>query len=99
MAKAVVDVVPAIYGTAQGLSEVKAGRDCRNSANRTSASKPDWATRLEPTFSVADMLSSNNAPGLIAEDIDPENSGLLGNSPQTYSMVGIINLVVRLGKR
>lgn len=37
------------------------------------------------------MLSYSNHVGLFSEDIDPKNGAQLGNFPQTYSHVGIIN--------
>lgn len=45
------------------------------------------------------MLASRNHLGLLSEDIDPKTSDLWGNYPQTYSMVGIINGAMRLGRR
>ena len=37
------------------------------------------------------LLSYRNHVGLLSEDVDPETGELLGNFPQTYSHVGIIN--------
>jgi GH15 family glucan-1,4-alpha-glucosidase len=37
------------------------------------------------------MLSYSNHVGLFSEDIDPKTGAQLGNFPQTYSHVGIIN--------
>lgn len=45
------------------------------------------------------MLGARNHLGLLSEDIDPETGALWGNYPQTYSMVGIINGAMRLGRR
>jgi pentatricopeptide repeat protein len=45
------------------------------------------------------MLASRNHLGLLSEDIDPRTGELWGNYPQTYSMVGIINGAMRLGRR
>lgn len=42
------------------------------------------------------MLSMRTQLGLLSEDIDPRTGELLGNFPQTYSMVGIINGAMRL---
>ena len=45
------------------------------------------------------LLSRRTRLGLLSEDIDPESGQLLGNFPQTYSMVGIITCAMRLSKR
>ena len=38
------------------------------------------------------MLARRNPLGLMSEDLDPETGELWGNFPQTYSMVGIIQI-------
>ncbi len=45
-----------------------------------------------------DMLSRRTAAGLLSEGIDPVTGELRGNYPQTYSLVGLINCAVLLGK-
>ncbi len=45
------------------------------------------------------MLAARNHLGLLSEGIDPATGALWGNYPQTYSMVGIINGAMRLGRR
>ncbi len=48
--------------------------------------------RLEEAESVFSKLVGHaNHVGLLSEDIDPTNGALLGNFPQTYSHVGMIN--------
>ncbi len=42
------------------------------------------------------MLTRCNHLGLLSEDLDPTTGELWGNYPQTYSMVGIINVAMRL---
>jgi GH15 family glucan-1,4-alpha-glucosidase len=44
------------------------------------------------------LLARRNAPGLLAEDIDPVSGERWGNYPQTYSMVGIIISALRLSR-
>ena len=43
-------------------------------------------------------LEARNPLGLLSEDIDPATGELLGNYPQTYSLVGIVNAATRLSK-
>src|SRR5690606_27739712 len=45
------------------------------------------------------MLDTRNHLGLLSEDTVPETGEMWGNYPQTYSMVGIINGAMRLGRR
>lgn len=45
-----------------------------------------------------EMLARRNPLGLLSEDIDPATGELWGNFPQTYSMVGLINSAMRLGR-
>lgn len=42
------------------------------------------------------ILARRTKLGLLSEDIDPVTNVLWGNFPQTYSMVGIINVAARL---
>ncbi|MEM9691172.1 MAG: glycoside hydrolase family 15 protein [Myxococcota bacterium] len=42
------------------------------------------------------LLGHRNHVGLLSEDIDPKNGQLLGNFPQTYSHVGLINAAFAL---
>ena len=42
------------------------------------------------------MLAARNPLGLLSEDTDPRSGEMWGNFPQTYSMVGIINVAMRL---
>jgi GH15 family glucan-1,4-alpha-glucosidase len=44
------------------------------------------------------ILARRNPHGLLAEDIDQRNGEQWGNFPQTYSMVGIIDVASRLSK-
>ena len=46
-----------------------------------------------------DVLATRNNLGILSEDIDPTTGELWGNYPQTYSMVGIINVAERLSQR
>jgi len=45
------------------------------------------------------LLGCRNPLGLLSEDIHPVTRELLGNFPQTYSMVGLINSAMRLSRR
>jgi GH15 family glucan-1,4-alpha-glucosidase len=42
------------------------------------------------------VLARRNHVGLLSEDLDPATGALWGNFPQTYSMVGIILVAMRL---
>ena len=44
------------------------------------------------------MLACRSRLGLLSEDVNPETGELWGNFPQTYSMVGIINVARRLSR-
>jgi pentatricopeptide repeat protein len=44
------------------------------------------------------MLARRTTLGLLSEDLDPDTGELWGNFPQTYSMVGIIQVATRLSK-
>jgi GH15 family glucan-1,4-alpha-glucosidase len=44
------------------------------------------------------MLACRNSLGLLSEDVNPDTGELWGNFPQTYSMVGIINVARRLSR-
>jgi len=44
------------------------------------------------------MLAGTTRLGLLSEDIDPDTGELWGNFPQTYSMVGLINVARRLSR-
>lgn len=44
------------------------------------------------------LLARRNEAGLLSEDIDNQTLELWGNIPQTYSMVGLIDMAMRLSK-
>jgi GH15 family glucan-1,4-alpha-glucosidase len=44
------------------------------------------------------VLSARNRHGLLAEDLDPHTLEQWGNFPQTYSMAGIIDCAIALGR-
>jgi GH15 family glucan-1,4-alpha-glucosidase len=44
------------------------------------------------------VLSARNRHGLLAEDLDPRTLEQWGNFPQTYSMAGIIDCAMALGR-
>jgi GH15 family glucan-1,4-alpha-glucosidase len=46
-----------------------------------------------------EILAMRNHLGLLSEDLDIESGELWGNYPQTYSLVGIINVAMRLSRR
>jgi GH15 family glucan-1,4-alpha-glucosidase len=56
------------------------------------------AGRLNDAIAVFDRLVGHANPlGLFSEDIDPENGQLLGNFPQAYTHVGLINAAATIG--
>jgi pentatricopeptide repeat protein len=57
------------------------------------AGRTDEARELFET-----MLARRTTLGLLSEDLDPDTGELWGNFPQTYSMVGIIQVATRLSK-
>jgi len=58
------------------------------------------AGELERATAMFDRLSSHaNDLGLLAEEIDPVNGELLGNFPQAFSHVGLINAAWDLDSR
>ncbi|MDZ7828557.1 MAG: glycoside hydrolase family 15 protein [Halofilum sp. (in: g-proteobacteria)] len=44
------------------------------------------------------MLAGTSRLGLLSEDLDTETGELWGNFPQTYSMVGLINVALRISR-
>jgi GH15 family glucan-1,4-alpha-glucosidase len=44
------------------------------------------------------LLSRCNDVGLLAEEFDPLNGRMLGNFPQAYSHVGVINCALNLSR-
>ena len=45
------------------------------------------------------LLSRCNDVGLLAEEFDPLNGRMLGNFPQAYSHVGLINCALNLSRQ
>jgi GH15 family glucan-1,4-alpha-glucosidase len=45
------------------------------------------------------LLARCNDVGLFAEEFDPQNGRMLGNFPQTYSHVGLINCALNLSRQ
>jgi GH15 family glucan-1,4-alpha-glucosidase len=45
------------------------------------------------------MLGFANDVGLLAEEIDPDTGLLLGNFPQAYTHVGVINAALALARQ
>lgn len=45
------------------------------------------------------LLARRNSLGLLSEDLEPKTGELWGNFPQTYSMVGLIHVAIRLSRR
>lgn len=55
--------------------------------------------RIEEAEALLETLVERASPlGLMAEEIDPDSGKFLGNYPQAYSHVGLINSVLYLGK-
>ena len=44
------------------------------------------------------LLSFGNDVGLFAEEIDPDGGAAIGNFPQAFTHVGLINAAVTLGR-
>ncbi|MBL8750997.1 MAG: glycoside hydrolase family 15 protein [Planctomycetes bacterium] len=56
------------------------------------------AGRLDDGIAIFDrMISHANPLGLFSEDIDPSTGRLLGNFPQAYTHVGLINAAATIG--
>lgn len=56
------------------------------------------AGRLDEAIAVFDRVASHSNPlGLFSEDIDPAGGALLGNFPQAYTHVGLINAAATIG--
>jgi GH15 family glucan-1,4-alpha-glucosidase len=56
------------------------------------------AGRLDEAIAVFDRLAAHCNPlGLFSEDIEPSNGALLGNFPQAYTHVGLINAAATIG--
>lgn len=54
--------------------------------------------RLDDAIVIFDrMLAHSNPLGLFSEDIDPASGALLGNFPQAYTHVGLINAAATIG--
>ena len=45
------------------------------------------------------MIGFANDVGLLSEEIDPDSGTLLGNFPQAYTHVGVINAALALEKQ
>ncbi len=83
---------------------LRGGRRLPASPRRRSTSAPSGASTHWPRSSrkaearqiFETMLAARNPLGLLSEDTHPVTGEMWGNSPQTYSMVGIINAAVRL---
>lgn len=55
--------------------------------------------RLDEATAVFDrLLSHSNGLGLFSEDIEPNTGALLGNMPQAYTHVGLINAATTIGQ-
>jgi len=56
------------------------------------------AGKLDDAIGIFDrMVGHANSLGLFSEDIDPETGQLLGNFPQAYTHVGLINAAATIG--
>jgi GH15 family glucan-1,4-alpha-glucosidase len=56
------------------------------------------AGRLDEAIAIFDRMASHANPlGLFSEDIDPQSGELLGNFPQAYTHVGLINAAATIG--
>ncbi|MFY9345865.1 MAG: glycoside hydrolase family 15 protein [Planctomycetota bacterium] len=56
------------------------------------------AGRLDDAIAIFDRMASHANPlGLFSEDVDPATGALLGNFPQAYTHVGLINAAATIG--
>jgi GH15 family glucan-1,4-alpha-glucosidase len=56
------------------------------------------AGRLDDAVAVFDRMCGHANPlGLFSEDVDPETGALLGNFPQAYTHVGLLNAAATIG--
>jgi GH15 family glucan-1,4-alpha-glucosidase len=45
------------------------------------------------------LLAHCNDVGLLSEELDPSSGRMLGNFPQAYSHIGLINCALNLGRQ
>ena len=58
-----------------------------------------WSGRLDEACRLFERLvDARESLGLFSEDIDPRHGRLLGNFPQAYTHVGLINAAVTIGE-
>src|SRR5262249_38748628 len=56
------------------------------------------AGRIDDAIAIFERLVAHSNPlGLFSEDIDPATGALLGNFPQAYTHVGLINAAMTIG--
>jgi len=77
---------------------------CRVPGARSSSVRAGWSTPLALSGRVEDarerfeaLLEYVSPLGLLAEEVDPETGGHLGNYPQAFSHIGLINSALYVG--
>jgi GH15 family glucan-1,4-alpha-glucosidase len=72
--------------------------DCRSAALVSRDGSIDWCCfdRLDARPVFERLLGDANNVGLMAEEVDPVSGELLGNFPQAFSQMGLMNSAIQL---
>jgi hypothetical protein len=74
---------------------------CASRFQRFPPSSPiiEWSSPDRSPWKNKKLLSLRNDVGLLSEEYDPESRRLLGNFPQAFSHVGLIDIARNLSRR